>query len=793
MAAKTRSFTGCTTCRARKVKCDLTRPKCLRCTKAKLECGGYDIKLGWSKPLSVGEDNSMITVSDGVDDSAEDNKFERRNVELVKFPKSSQYTTYNKLSQIVEEVDTRSEAYVKRIVVGPFGVYRLHIQASGTRKPKRRRVEESIEPFEQVTPALEEKSSLIFSKTDNSYVHYDLLMNAKLTIIAIKGSNYVFNEQNMFHILYPKYFPNVDSDDWEANPSTIDHFIVQKGNDLVIKPYLKNIGDEITADLFSFILINYPHNYFDTLMKPFLMEILAELTLLNLLEYKTLIIDNNTEYSKRQLSSHLKLGIVYLLLSIITFQKNTLAKDNLRIKDEELKLNNFIKISTDLRKLGMKIINYHLDEYDMNISKFSHQDNYEVLMILSIILAITIDNYFGVFENYELFYAIGDYIIKHQFKKKRHELSGLSKYLMNVFKIMSIFYESTQSINLFNYSMSKKDENSKYGDLHDDYDLIGGDDEEEDDEQDVDDYEDEEEDEDESLDDQEEGEGDGEEEEESRVLFRPKIKKITDEITQNYNPMSFTVTFNKRNDSDFEEDETVEDMEPKSQVIPHPNTLGIFKLESSYLMYGAPKKLLDLFHEIIHLTNHKNIFENRQIKPRNFPKICADIEDRLVNFDVERLWKLFEVRYNPITNRRERIFISRFHEMVWLNTVSLHNAIIVYFHRLIKQSPIETYQQYIETSLNQLNQLVTKYGNDRDIKINPSFWPILVCGCDIDLQKNRHLQKLCERLWNYHQYTKYNYWRSKQILFEIWKRREIGEDHSLMDMVREWGIILNLG
>lgn len=38
MGAKT---SGCGTCKRRKVKCDDTRPKCIRCLKAGIECTGY--------------------------------------------------------------------------------------------------------------------------------------------------------------------------------------------------------------------------------------------------------------------------------------------------------------------------------------------------------------------------------------------------------------------------------------------------------------------------------------------------------------------------------------------------------------------------------------------------------------------------------------------------------------------------------------------------------------------------------------------------------------------------------
>lgn len=46
--AKRKTFTGCWTCRASKVKCDLTRPECLRCTRTPgKKCKGYGVSLTW--------------------------------------------------------------------------------------------------------------------------------------------------------------------------------------------------------------------------------------------------------------------------------------------------------------------------------------------------------------------------------------------------------------------------------------------------------------------------------------------------------------------------------------------------------------------------------------------------------------------------------------------------------------------------------------------------------------------------------------------------------------------------
>lgn len=48
---------GCRNCRARKIKCDQTRPTCLKCTKARLQC------LGYAEPTSFLIENPQIQPS----------------------------------------------------------------------------------------------------------------------------------------------------------------------------------------------------------------------------------------------------------------------------------------------------------------------------------------------------------------------------------------------------------------------------------------------------------------------------------------------------------------------------------------------------------------------------------------------------------------------------------------------------------------------------------------------------------------------------------------------------------
>ncbi|RBR19295.1 hypothetical protein FVER53590_08359 [Fusarium verticillioides] len=47
MRKKSKTFTGCWTCRARRVKCDEAQPICNRCTKAGRICEGYGVRLTW--------------------------------------------------------------------------------------------------------------------------------------------------------------------------------------------------------------------------------------------------------------------------------------------------------------------------------------------------------------------------------------------------------------------------------------------------------------------------------------------------------------------------------------------------------------------------------------------------------------------------------------------------------------------------------------------------------------------------------------------------------------------------
>lgn len=48
--SRTKTFTGCWTCRSRRLKCDEKKPSCRQCTRRGLNCGGYSARLQWLGP-----------------------------------------------------------------------------------------------------------------------------------------------------------------------------------------------------------------------------------------------------------------------------------------------------------------------------------------------------------------------------------------------------------------------------------------------------------------------------------------------------------------------------------------------------------------------------------------------------------------------------------------------------------------------------------------------------------------------------------------------------------------------
>lgn len=639
------------------------------------------MKLRWLVQMGL-QGNIMVALDSG--DDGDDPGSQRSSVDFVKYPKNMVYLTFARLNHELKALETSVESGEKDVERGPFGAYSWPVSP---------RV------------AVAETDGVDMTQDQTSWIHHELVNSARLSIMAIKGPDYIIRDQNMLHILYPKFFPNIDSDDWLVSQTFLNELMTLQGQDLIVKSTFWDLLKHLDSTQFAFLKVYWPDNYWSLVIIPYINCLVGEYVC----NYNTWNGQYNENFSPAQLISNLKLAALYQALGMAAF---SLARHQPQ----------YLAVCLKIRKVCSTILNSHLDDYDSNSDHFSYnQIEYENLMLLCILLQVQFDSVFGVFENYNLAFAIGDYIVQNKFKNR--DLPNLPSFLVHTFTIASVFYLATLEVNVFNYSIDPADISDNYRDLDENYDLIEG--------------------------------LKAEEELSSSVVSSPGVVKSIPNSSQS----------TKRR---------------KIDRLNLPNALEpLVTTESIYLMWGYKKQMLDLFLRIIHLTNHKSIFRSRKVFPRNFPKICAEMEDELNTFDVSK----FDLANPP--------FRLVLHEGLYRNAKCLFLAMRVYFTRLIKEAPLKTYQHIIRSCLDELDQLLLvndKPGSDYGFK--PPFFIILICGSDtVDAE----LQERIKKLWNNPHFGWANHWRAKQILYEVWKRREVGEDVSWMDLVREWDLVLYMG
>ncbi|CDK28715.1 unnamed protein product [Kuraishia capsulata CBS 1993] len=118
--SRKKTFSGCWTCRSRKVKCTMERPMCQRCVRAGVECTGYDIKLKWSIPIKFDTSGNSLPLE------VSDNDYvRRRTVDFVKYTEDQTYETYDDIDKDLSDLQSFSPVPVDTTKLnGPFGVFR---------------------------------------------------------------------------------------------------------------------------------------------------------------------------------------------------------------------------------------------------------------------------------------------------------------------------------------------------------------------------------------------------------------------------------------------------------------------------------------------------------------------------------------------------------------------------------------------------------------------------------------------------------------------------------------------
>ncbi|KAF6008710.1 hypothetical protein HII12_003937 [Brettanomyces bruxellensis] len=126
---KHRTFTGCDTCRRRKVKCDGARPVCMRCKKSNRVCAGYGIKLKYAEILVLAGRNEphLEKLKMKRDDSGTNSEIsdgpKRQRIPFCRYPRTQRYLYERDVENALDRCfvsEGQSSSFV-----GPFTCFRL--------------------------------------------------------------------------------------------------------------------------------------------------------------------------------------------------------------------------------------------------------------------------------------------------------------------------------------------------------------------------------------------------------------------------------------------------------------------------------------------------------------------------------------------------------------------------------------------------------------------------------------------------------------------------------------------
>lgn len=206
------------------------------------------------------------------------------------------------------------------------------------------------------------------------------------------------------------------------------------------------------------------------------------------------------------------------------------------------------------------------------------------------------------------------------------------------------------------------------------------------------------------------------------------------------------------------------------------------------LSFGIPLSLLKLFQLIVKLIKHQFYFFVHEIHLRIFPKVCSDIEDRLLSWKLG--WDLFVEEDDEGKPKRKR-FHSINHEILYHNIMSFYHALIVYYFTLVKDVPFTFLKLHQVKILEHLNYLkyVLKPDKRKGTEVSsasseseqppefytfrPQFFAIFIVAVennDAVLQNNvKQLMEFYERHWQSHELALH--WQAKQVVYETWRLR----------------------
>ncbi|OBA24528.1 hypothetical protein METBIDRAFT_34561 [Metschnikowia bicuspidata var. bicuspidata NRRL YB-4993] len=199
-------------------------------------------------------------------------------------------------------------------------------------------------------------------------------------------------------------------------------------------------------------------------------------------------------------------------------------------------------------------------------------------------------------------------------------------------------------------------------------------------------------------------------------------------------------------------------------------------------LYGLPNSLISLFSETVQLLRkkiyHRDLYN---AEPENFQQQSFNLKTKLQSWKLD--WKLYE------GNDANKSFFTSMHEATFHHIMSFYHALSIYFNRLIMETPPEEVQDKVAKTLGHLNLIQRLIAKD-EAHIIPLFWQGFIAGCEAvspDLQSDF-------KKWgaDIAQYLG-SYWGARQIMLEVWRRKKVKETRDdWVCVIQDWDMNLML-
>jgi arginine metabolism regulation protein II len=215
-------------------------------------------------------------------------------------------------------------------------------------------------------------------------------------------------------------------------------------------------------------------------------------------------------------------------------------------------------------------------------------------------------------------------------------------------------------------------------------------------------------------------------------------------------------------------------------------------------LYAIPNSFSYLFQTVVRLYKIKQFLDNNKRNntttkndmKQQFKLNCMELEERLLNWKME--WKLVDCSGICSNKGQESLpFISPLHAGVFHHIMSRYNSLLIYYFKIIRNYSDIHLQSYCESTYRHLERMM-ELRQSHNVPLLTCSWSAFIAGCScLDEKLQIKFKAWFEDLSNIGMGS---YWGTRQIMFEVWRRRKTGEKNDdWMSVHKEWetGLMLS--